>query len=156
MLQATLAAFRARTSASSKITFIASEPSDASAHKKRQPSLRRRQTQVLASAARNVTPVVPVSKQCYSSYESCMENTGGCSSHGACVTAIQGGSSCFACSCSKVNGTAWAGEMCEKQQVASSFWLLVGSTLLLVVTVGVSVGLLSSAGSEELPQVLSQ
>lgn len=155
-----MAAYRARTSPASKITLIHTE---ASASPRTRRTLQRRQETLLplASAARNVTPVVPASKMCFATYESCMESTGGCSSHGACVAAVQAGStsSCFACSCSsssKANGASWSGERCEKQNVASSFWLLVGTTLLLVVTVGVSVGLLSQAGGEELPQVLSQ
>lgn len=85
-----------------------------------------------------------------------MEQTDGCSSHGSCVTGVSAGQSVYACSCSKADGITWAGERCEKQQVASSFWLLTGTTVLLIVVVGLSVSLLGEAGSEELPQVLSQ
>ncbi|KAL9048158.1 MAG: hypothetical protein Q9162_007840, partial [Coniocarpon cinnabarinum] len=70
---------------------------------------------------------------------------------------------CFSCVCgitSQVDDqnrnttTRWAGPACQKRDVSVPFWLLAGTTLGLVGTIGWGVGLLYGMGSEELPSVI--
>ena len=71
------------------------------------------------------------------------------------------GKSCWSCAC-KAGGTLegkvrsyWAGIGCEKQDVSSEFMLLVGSALGLIMVLVLSVSLLYSVGSVELPSTLT-
>ncbi|RXW25049.1 hypothetical protein EST38_g808 [Candolleomyces aberdarensis] len=50
--------------------------------------------------------------------------------------------------------TKWAGESCERQDVSSSFVLLAGTVLVLLIIIFGSISLLYSAGDQALPSIL--
>lgn len=68
---------------------------------------------------------------------------------------------CFVCSCkSTKTGTSdnqhthWGGAYCQKIDVSSPFWLLAGTSILLMGVVAGCIGLLFSVGEEKLPGVI--
>jgi hypothetical protein len=109
---------------------------------------------------------------CYPSNETCQNATSNCSGHGQCRRKYKAQSdeddSCYTCGCipsinitlSK-NGkdeiakrTYWGGAACQKEDVSSPFWLLLGITVLLIGVVSAGVGMLFSIGEEKLPSVI--
>jgi len=109
----------------------------------------------IAQSAATV-PIVPISRTCFSSADTCSNQTNSCNGRGSCVAGVQAGNSeCYVCSCAQnVNGTSFSGEFCQKEDYSSSFFLLAGTAILLLMMTAGSISLLSSAGSEDLPQVL--
>ncbi|KAJ2917734.1 hypothetical protein MD484_g2619, partial [Candolleomyces efflorescens] len=99
---------------------------------------------------------------CFTTTDACQNNTNSCSGRGKCVEASKGGRSCFVCACgvtTKGDGptletTKWAGESCERQDVSSSFVLLAGTVLVLLIIIFGSISLLYSVGDQALPSIL--
>jgi hypothetical protein len=50
--------------------------------------------------------------------------------------------------------TYWGGAACQKQDVSSPFWLLVGITVVLAGITSAGIGMLFSVGEEKLPSVI--
>lgn len=111
----------------------------------------------------NLAPV------CHSSNSSCAQATNNCSGHGYCYlkhrSSDEGSTgNCYACRCQqtvvrKNDGTTqkiqWGGPACEKKDISSPFFLIVGVSVLAIVTVGSAVGMLFTMGQEELPSVIA-
>jgi len=126
----------------------------------------KRQTQSPSDA---VSPLVPTTSQCFASQDVCSNSTNACSGHGSCVQgkrvgiAAQNGdvnAECWVCKCQNgedSNGRMkyYSGQFCQKEDRSSQFFLLAGSTLLLLLVTVSSVGLLSKVGAEPLPSTLS-
>lgn len=106
---------------------------------------------------------------CFSSYNSCVSSTSNCTGHGDCVDkyAVPGQGSgdkqCFVCSClstkahpEKENSqhVHWGGAYCQKIDVSSPFWLLFGTTIILLGLVTGCIVMLFSVGEEKLPGVI--
>lgn len=106
---------------------------------------------------------------CFSSFNSCVSSTSNCTGHGTCVDkyAVPGQGSgdkqCFVCSClstkahpDKENSqhVHWGGAYCQKIDVSSPFWLLFGTSLILVGLVTGCIVMLFSVGEEKLPGVI--
>ncbi|KAI0049956.1 hypothetical protein FA95DRAFT_1570917 [Auriscalpium vulgare] len=109
----------------------------------------------------DITPL-PIGSdvQCFTSAEICSNSTSSCSGRGECAAASKLGRTCYVCSCaatkdSKGRTEYWAGSQCERKDVSSSFVLLAGTSIGLLVMVAGSVGLLASMGSMKLPSVLT-
>lgn len=111
---------------------------------------------------RNLAPV------CHATNSSCAEATNNCSGHGTCYlksgSESESSGNCYACRCQqtvvrKSDGTTqkiqWGGPSCEKKDISSSFWLIAGVSILLVLMVGSGIGMLFSMGQQELPSVIS-
>jgi len=161
MLSATLQAYEAQTS-SNKVVMIISPNQLAPAHYKRFSSPGNPDLAPFRSAiykrqneASSPMPLVPTSKQCFADADTCKNSTDSCNGHGSCVKGLSArGGDCYVCSCSKDKNGQWSGQFCEKEDYSSSFFLLAGTGLLLFLAVMGSISLLSSSGSEDLPQVL--
>ncbi|KAJ9133716.1 Arsenate reductase [Pleurostoma richardsiae] len=107
---------------------------------------------------------------CFQSQNSCVTATGSCSGHGVCEDryAIPGKGSaskvCFRCRCESTfkypeqgedsPRIHWGGQICQKRDVSSPFWLLTGLSIVLVGAVSFCIGLLFSVGEEKLPGVI--
>ncbi|KAL8995515.1 MAG: hypothetical protein Q9169_004775, partial [Polycauliona sp. 2 TL-2023] len=117
---------------------------------------------------------------CQSSLDKLIEVTNNCSGHGTPylknkdltgkeskdenLLKARAESQCYACKCSKtvlsrgegkgVKTIYWAGPACSKKDVSTSFWLLAGISIALVVIVSWGVGLMFSIGQEDLPSVI--
>ncbi|KAF3764312.1 hypothetical protein M406DRAFT_291360 [Cryphonectria parasitica EP155] len=109
---------------------------------------------------------------CFSTYNSCETATSNCSSHGRCIDKYaentesgKGGDvKCFVCSCVSTRTypenpasdqhTHWGGAYCQKIDVSSPFWLLAGTTIILVGLVTGSIAMLFNVGEEKLPGVI--
>lgn len=109
---------------------------------------------------------------CFTSFNSCVTATSNCTGHGVCVDKYaasrddgkEGDRQCFVCSCKSTRSypekedddqhTHWGGAYCQKIDISSPFWLLVGTSVLLVGIVAGSIGLLFSVGEEKLPGVI--
>jgi hypothetical protein len=106
---------------------------------------------------KSLVPHVP--SFCFTTKESCVNSTDGCSGRGSCVETTRAGHACYSCVCSttknkKGKKQSWAGIKCEREDISSQFVLLVGTTVfLLFLTVG-AVYLLYSIGTQELPSTL--
>lgn len=129
-----------------------------------QPPVSRPTKSPLQTAAQKAIP------QCFTSKKSCQDQTNNCSQHGECMnkwagqngTAESGGASCWACKClatkedhkwgSKLKH--WGGNVCQKEDVSTQFWLIAGSTITLIGAVAFSIGLLFNVGEEKMPGVL--
>jgi hypothetical protein len=107
---------------------------------------------------------------CYSTNDTCQSVTNNCSGHGQCYMKYKSedsGDSCYTCGCvPSINithtadgneiarRTFWGGAACQKQDVSSPFWLLLGITVLLVGVTSAGIGMLFSVGEEKLPSVI--
>lgn len=103
---------------------------------------------------------------CFKSEESCNTGTNNCSEHGNCVNKYakadgsEGKEVCYVCHClSTVDDktgslTHWAGPTCAKQDISVSFWLFAGFTLLMVLVLSMSIGMLFNVGEQKLPGVI--
>lgn len=109
---------------------------------------------------------------CFTSFNSCVTATSNCTGHGVCVDKYaasrsdgkEGDRQCFVCSCKSTRSypddekndqhTHWGGAYCQKIDISSPFWLLVGTSVLLIGIVTGSIGLLFSVGEEKLPGVI--
>lgn len=102
---------------------------------------------------------------CYRSNETCQSATNNCSGHGHCVANYLSKppvDSCYTCACipsiiedSKGDIiTRWGGAACQKEDISSPFWLLVGISVVLVGLVSAGIGMLFSIGEEKLPSVI--
>lgn len=109
---------------------------------------------------------------CFTSFNSCITATSNCTGHGVCVDKYaasrsdgkEGDRQCFVCSCKSTRSypddekneqhTHWGGAYCQKIDVSSPFWLLVGTSVLLVGVVAGSIGMLFAVGEEKLPGVI--
>ncbi|KAK0624563.1 hypothetical protein B0T17DRAFT_590455 [Bombardia bombarda] len=106
--------------------------------------------------------------QCFTSFNTCMTQTGNCTSHGQCANKYGQNSkaNCFVCACKStvlVPGVgegargktmAWGGNMCQKQDVSVPFWLITGFTITIIGAVSFAISLLFSIGEEPLPGVI--
>lgn len=132
---------------------------------------RRQDGSDLTFASEGVSFLVPTTSQCFASAEACTEGTNACSGHGTCVAGKRAGikgkagsndssTECFVCRCGVTKeGDAgrpqyWSGEFCQKKDVSSQFFLIVGSTVTLILIAVAAIGLLSSVGAEPLPSTL--
>jgi len=112
-------------------------------------------------------PTIPASgkplarfERCYTSKAVCSNTTNSCSSHGKCKETLKG---CWSCACvptirKSPDGkqvTNWAGYGCQKQDVSVPFHLFFIFTVIIVLVLAWSIGLLYSIGETELPSVLS-
>ncbi|KAF7322167.1 DUF3844 domain-containing protein [Mycena kentingensis (nom. inval.)] len=99
---------------------------------------------------------------CHTSLDACNNSTSSCSGRGECMSATKAGRTCFVCACGKTTSTVgtkvrsetWVGEKCERKDVSGPFILLTGTTVVLILVIAMSVGLLYSVGDIELPSVL--
>lgn len=115
-------------------------------------------------------PSSKINLGCFTSFNSCVATTGNCTGHGMCVDkyAVPGQGSgdkqCFVCSClstlthpddkDKNGRTHWGGAYCQKIDVSSPFWLLFGTSFILVGLVTGCIVMLFSVGEEKLPGVI--
>lgn len=99
--------------------------------------------------------------RCHASKDVCTNVTDSCASHGSCVEAASG---CWTCACvptvnkneaGQPSTTNWAGFGCQKQDISVPFNLFFLFTIVIVLVLGWSIGLLYSIGNEELPSVLA-
>ncbi|KAI0169968.1 hypothetical protein GGR52DRAFT_552386 [Hypoxylon sp. FL1284] len=116
-----------------------------------------------AFASQKPAGVLPA---CFESRNACASATNECSGHGQCVDRWGGTNSdksCFFCHCMTTNETNywghtgvyhWGGNLCQKRDVSTPFWLFAGVTIALVATVTFSIGLLFGVGEEKLPGVI--
>ncbi|KAG8857057.1 hypothetical protein FRB96_005987 [Tulasnella sp. 330] len=119
----------------------------------------KRQQKLLSPDHPSAGPVFSVST-CFTSNSTCADTTNNCSGHGSCTPTTRAGKTCYTCSCAVTRNEAgrrqwWAGGACEKLDLSTSFTLLAGSAIFLIVLVIFSVGLLYSIGSQQLPNTLT-
>ncbi|GAA5880143.1 hypothetical protein JCM3774_004163, partial [Rhodotorula dairenensis] len=112
------------------------------------------------------TFLVPSSYRCFPSRAELVNLTASCLGHGKPVKGLTTrsdlaeGAECWVCKCGTTTDeetgkkTRWTGQGCEKVDLSSDFALLSLTTLGLVGVVALSVGLLYSIGSQELPGTL--
>ncbi|KAI1364349.1 hypothetical protein F5Y08DRAFT_306887 [Xylaria arbuscula] len=103
---------------------------------------------------------------CFASKSSCENATDSCSGHGVCVdrwAKDATDNSCFFCHCGTTVTTDdkgarhwynWGGDICQKRDVSTPFWMFAGVSITLVATIAFSIGLLFSVGEEKLPGVI--
>lgn len=109
---------------------------------------------------------------CFTSYNSCVSATSNCTGHGACIDKYAASTSdgqsgdrqCFVCACGSTKANPekadedlhvqWGGAYCQKVDISSQFWLLAGTSILLVGVVTGSIALLFNVGEEKLPGVI--
>ncbi|KAJ7760981.1 hypothetical protein B0H16DRAFT_1415034 [Mycena metata] len=107
------------------------------------------------------SPIESVST-CHTTLDACTNATSSCSGRGECASATKSGRTCFVCSCgktqtgegNKVKTSTWVGESCERKDISGPFVLLTGTTIVLLLVIGMSVTLLYTVGNVELPSVL--
>ncbi|KAJ7162115.1 hypothetical protein C8R46DRAFT_1177546 [Mycena filopes] len=107
------------------------------------------------------SPIESVST-CHTTLDACTNATSSCSGRGECASATKSGRTCFMCSCGKtqtgegkkVKTATWVGESCERKDISGPFVLLTGTTIVLLLIIGMSVTLLYTVGNIELPSVL--
>ncbi|KAG1725417.1 uncharacterized protein EDB91DRAFT_1062235 [Suillus paluster] len=97
---------------------------------------------------------------CLPSADACSNATSACFGHGQCVSTINAGQECFVCACSDTKSASgktesWAGEMCQRKDISSTFVLIAGTVITLILLMGGSVSLLYSIGDDELPSILT-
>lgn len=123
----------------------------------------------MADEKKKKDPTVKYST-CYSNNDTCQSATNNCSGHGQChmkYKSEDSSGSCYTCGCvPSINithtadgmeiarRTYWGGAACQKQDVSSPFWLLLGITVLLVGATSAGIGMLFSVGEEKLPSVI--
>jgi hypothetical protein len=49
----------------------------------------------------------------------------------------------------------WGGAACQKKDISSSFFLISGVTIAIIVIIGTAIGMIYSVGTAELPGVIS-
>ncbi|KAF5325720.1 hypothetical protein D9611_000406 [Ephemerocybe angulata] len=99
---------------------------------------------------------------CFTTAEACKNSTNSCSGHGNCVAASKAGRSCFVCACgattkgegNQLQTTHWAGQSCERKDISSTFALLAGTVLVLIIVIYGSTSLLYTVGDQALPSIL--
>ena len=106
---------------------------------------------------------------CYPSKASCESSTDNCTGHGLCLLRSSTKDAdkvneCYGCMCTipevRTNAdgskktTYFGGAACHKKDVVMPFWLILGTTLILVFVISWGLGLLYSMGNEELPSVI--
>jgi len=112
------------------------------------------------------TPIVPTTSKCFPSGESLKNATNYCNQHGIAVAGKKIGfteadaPTCWVCKCQSTIDESgkkhyWSGEDCTKEDISSQFFLIVGSSFLLLFVTVASVMLLSRVGSEPLPSTLA-
>ncbi len=115
-------------------------------------------------------PITGIPPLCYSSLDSCIDETNSCSGHGECYEKRAGKSVCFTCGCTAQNETFlygnphhprtghrityWGGAACQKKDVSGPFWLITIFSIVAVGLVAWAIGLLFSIGEEKLPGVI--
>jgi hypothetical protein len=131
---------------------------------------------VVAAASNNTSPPLGILKTCYATADACVKATHSCSGHGACQLLHKGDDKtgadkqvydCYGCKCKATvtfhegkgmeeskKTTYWGGPACQKKDVSVPFWLLAGTTVLLVFLITSGMGLMYSMGAEELPSVI--
>ncbi|KAF1959403.1 hypothetical protein CC80DRAFT_490331 [Byssothecium circinans] len=119
----------------------------------------------------NTKAPLGILKRCYASKDACLTETNSCSGHGTCKSPHRENDKsipvCYACQCvpevkhrdgkgmeTSSKTIYWGGPACQKKDVSVPFWLLTGTTVLLVFLIASGIGLLYSMGSEELPSVI--
>ncbi|EJD02613.1 uncharacterized protein FOMMEDRAFT_146521 [Fomitiporia mediterranea MF3/22] len=107
------------------------------------------------------SPQLPIGgvSTCHASADACGNATSSCSGHGACVEAHKAGRTCFVCACAPTRDDAgrvqeWAGDACERKDVSSSFVLITGTVIGIILVIFGSVSLLYTVGNQELPSTL--
>ncbi|KAL4780042.1 hypothetical protein BJX76DRAFT_61530 [Aspergillus varians] len=119
-----------------------------------------RDTQSMAFDQRGNAPL-SLTPVCYASNSSCNEATNTCSGHGACYGKS---GDCYACRCYEtsikmesgaVRKVRWGGSACQKKDISSPFFLIMGVTIAIMVAIGAAVGMTFSIGNTELPGVIS-
>jgi hypothetical protein len=115
------------------------------------------------------TPLLAAVPSHYSSLESCERTTHNCTTHGTCVKLYSEKdgdrtSDTYGCVCDKPSirknkdgsekTTYYGGTACQKVDVSGPFWLLAGTSLVLVTILSLGLGMLYSVGYEELPSVI--
>ncbi|KAG8958617.1 hypothetical protein FRC03_008956 [Tulasnella sp. 419] len=146
-------AFFSNPSLQSRQVAIIVVPSEKTSHSRRSA-----ESETILST--NSNKIVFSVSTCYKDNNTCVEATSGCSGHGSCNQVTKAGKSCFTCSCavtedSKGRKQHWAGLSCEKKDISTSFTLLAGSTIFLILLIGFSISLLYSIGEEALPSTLT-
>ena len=117
--------------------------------------------QARSNAARASAPGSAPIYSCFDSAETCGNSTGGCSGRGSCIPVTRAGRTCYTCKCSPTKSedgtstTYWAGQRCERKDVSSSFVLLVGTVIGIMLVAFGSVSLLYAVGDEQLPGTLT-
>ncbi|KAG1861559.1 hypothetical protein DFJ58DRAFT_777338 [Suillus subalutaceus] len=96
---------------------------------------------------------------CFTSAETCSNGTNSCSGHGQCVSTLSAEQECFICACSDTKSNSgktesWAGDMCQRKDISSTFVLIAGTVITLILLMGGAVSLLYSIGDDELPSIL--
>jgi hypothetical protein len=115
---------------------------------------------------------------CITSAEACSNATNACFGHGQCVSTLSAGQECFVCACSNTKSDSgktesWAGDMCQRKDISrqvvasfvsvscvdwvctSTFVLIAGTVITLILLMGGSISLLYSIGGDELPSILT-
>ncbi|KAG2148731.1 uncharacterized protein EDB93DRAFT_1084948 [Suillus bovinus] len=105
-------------------------------------------------------PPIRYLASCLTSSEACSNATNACSNHGQCVSTLIAGQECFVCACSNTKSNSgktesWAGDMCQRKDISSTFVLIAGTVITLILLMGGSVSLLYSIGGENLPSILT-
>jgi len=107
-----------------------------------------------------VGPPIRRLASCLTSAEACSDATNSCSGHGQCVSTLIAEQECFVCACSDTKSNSgktqsWAGDMCQRKDISSTFVLIAGTVITLILLMGGSVSLLYSIGYDELPSILT-
>ncbi|KAG2355493.1 hypothetical protein BDR07DRAFT_1613634 [Suillus spraguei] len=105
-------------------------------------------------------PPIRTMSSCFTSAETCSNATNACFGHGQCVSNVNAEQECFVCACSDTMSDSgkmesWAGDMCQRKDISSTFVLIAGTAITLILLMGGSVSLLYSVGSDELPSILT-
>ncbi|CAN8101525.1 unnamed protein product [Discula destructiva] len=122
-----------------------------------------------SDALASTSPVTRMNLGCFATFNSCVTSTANCTGHGYCVDKYarsdgqESDRQCFVCHCQSTLSypdkedtqlTSWGGAYCQKIDISSPFWLLVGTSVLLIGIVTGCIGLLFSVGEEKLPGVI--
>lgn len=103
---------------------------------------------------RSSTPAKKGVASCQLTQEACEDATDSCSGHGSCTQIGK----CWTCICSptvaKGLTTYWAGNSCEKEDISTTFNLLLWTTVVLAFTMAAGVKFMYGCGSGPLPSVL--
>ncbi|CAG7854800.1 SubName: Full=Uncharacterized protein {ECO:0000313/EMBL:CCA68685.1} [Serendipita indica DSM 11827] len=100
------------------------------------------------------------SSKCYTSASACKKGTTECSGRGQCVPIRKGARECYICQCavtkdSKNRTEYWSGAACDTKDVSTSFTLIAGTSVAIVLIIIFAIRLLFNVGSQELPNVLT-